>query len=245
MSVTDKFTTIAENCQKVYDKGFADGQAQSDSDSDKYRIALWNGIQNSGTRTDYQNAFRSWKNAHNYWTPIYDINPTNVSMMFYGFTSDLGLPEVCERAGIKMDWSKVVAFSQPFSYSAIPDVGVIDTTGAKNLGSILMYAPVKKAHFILKSDGSQGFNGAFTGADNLTDLTIEGAIGQSFPIPSPLTPESMISVITHLVNYAGTENEFVNKISFPDDCWEALESHSTAPDGGSWKDYVEKLGWNT
>jgi hypothetical protein len=216
-------------------------------DGDDYRIALWDGIQNYGARTDYSNAFRYWKNAHNYWKPIYNINHNSGSMVFYFFESDLGLPELCEIAGVNMDWSGVKTFAQTFSYANIPDVGVIDTRNANSLSSIFAQSMVQKAHLILKDDGSQYANtGAFSGATKLTDLTIEGAIGSGdFPIPSPLTPESMISVITHLVNYSGTDKEYAYKLSFNNACWEALEAHSKAHDGGKWKDYVSTvLCWN-
>ena len=241
-AIEEKGVTVGDGLIDTY----ADKIAEISAGGDEYRTALWNGIQDNGARPYYDNAFRNWKNAHNYWQPIYDINNASGSMVFYGFTSDLGLPELCESAGITMDWSGATSFGQTFSYANIPDVGVINMTGAKDTGSMLLYSSVKKAHIILKSDGSQGHTGgAFTGASKLTDLTIEGAIGKSLTIPSPLTPESMISVITHLVNYAGTENEMVYTISFTDKCWEALEAYSTAPNGGTWKNYVMSLGWNT
>lgn len=218
--------------------GYANGQNQ-------YRTAMWNGIQNNGARTDYTNGFRQWKNAHSYWLPIHAMNMTAGSMVFYGFSSDLGLPELCEKAGIPpIDWSKVQTFGQTFSYATIPDIGIIDMRNATGGGSPLIYANVKKAHLILKSDGSQGLGGTFTGVNGLTDLIFEGEIGSSsFSIPSPLTPESMISVITHLKNYSGTDKDGVYKVTFTDACWAALEAHSKAPDGNTWKEHVYSLGW--
>lgn len=214
---------------------------------DNLLTAMWNGIQNNGARTDYQQAFRNWKNMHDYWYPLYDIS--GGSYIFYAVSSNMGLPEMCERAGgIKINWRVVNTFNQCFSYADIPDVGVIDFTAERctSTSSCFMNSYVQKAHIILKTDGSQTHaGGCFTGASKLTDLTVEGAIGNSLPIPSPLTPESMISVITHLVNYKGTDKEGVNAITFTEECWEALEAHSIAPDGGSWKNYVTSLGWRS
>ena len=236
---------------EVYDKGFEDGQSQGGSD--EYQTALWDGLQQNGKRTDYQHAFRSWKNAQNFWKPVHDINAVNISSMFYDFHSTVGLPELCKQAGISFDTSKVTAFAQTFTYAQMPDVGVIDTTGAKATGSLFMNSYVKKAHLKLKPDGSQvHISGVFTGATRLNDLTIEGAIGNSLPISSPLSPQSMISVITHLVNYAGTDKEGVNTITFTEDCWTALEASEIKPhtDGltdnteMTWKEYVYSLGWD-
>lgn len=241
--MAEKLTTIADNMQGVYDKGFDDGQSQGGSD--ERFTALWNGLTNNGTRTDCSYMFRHWKNAHDYWYPPYPLQ--GGTMMFYSFTSNLGLPEMCERAGVPpIDWSNVSSFNQNFSYASMPDAGIVDMTSANTTGSCFMYSYVQKVHIILKADGSQSHTGGmFTGATRLTDLTVEGAIGTSLTIPSPLNPESMISVITHLVNYAGTEKESSYKISFTDACWDALEKHSAAPDGGTWKDYVVyTLGWN-
>lgn len=259
MSIATEITRLqnakADIKAAIQEKGVDVGDGLIDTYADKitaisvvgddYRTVLWNGIQDNGARKDYSQAFRHWKNAHNYWCPLHDINHNAGSAVFYGFTSDLGLPELCERAGITMDWSEASTFAQTFSYANIPDVGVIDTRGAKGLSSIFQAASIKKAHLIMKEDGSQSVGGsAFVYCNTLTDLTIDGAIGSSdVSIPSPLTPESMISVITHLVNYTGTTYEMAYTITFTDACWEALESHSTAPDGGSWKNYVMSLGW--
>lgn len=238
----DKVLRAKADLDAVYEAGKQSGGGGSD----ELRTAMWNGIQNNGTRTDYSNGFRFWQNAHNYWKPIYDMNMTNGSMVFYGFSSDLGLPELCEKAGIPpIDWSQVKSFGQTFSYATIPDVGIIDMRNSTGGGSHFSYSNVKKAHLILKSDGSQSLAGTFPGATHLADLTFEGLIGSaSFSIPSPLTPESMISVITHLKNYTGTENEGIYKITFTDACWVALEAHSKAPDGNTWKEYVYSLGWD-
>ena len=186
--------------EEAYNDSLDDIEESYNRGYDEYRTTLWNGIQNNGNRVDYQNAFRNWHNADKYWKPIHNIEPTNANMMFYnaGF-NNASLPELCEQAGITLSFAKVITFNQPFSYCSIGDVGIIDTRSTKNTSSLLMQAHAKKAHIILKEDGSQlHTGGCFTGANNLTDLTIEGAIGNSLPIPSPLTPESMISVITHL-----------------------------------------------
>lgn len=86
----------------------------------------------------------------------------------------------------------------------------------------------------------------FNGCNSLRNITFEGEIGRSIDFSySPLTVESMKSVITHLANYTGTDKEGTYTVTFNGACWEALEADSTAPDGSTWKLYVDSLGWLT
>jgi hypothetical protein len=70
-------------------------------------------------------------------------------------------------------------------------------------------------------------------------------IGRDFDCPhSPkLKPESMIMVINKLEDYSGTADASKYKITFHATAWANLEAHSTAPNGGTWKDYVTSKGW--
>ena len=88
--------------------------------------------------------------------------------------------------------------------------------------------------------------GTTTGCSNLTNIIIEdGVIAQSWTFTdTPLSPESMIGIITHLKDFNGTIEAFTRTIKFPEACWEALEAYSTSPDGGTWADYVDKFAWN-
>lgn len=218
---------------------------------DDYRTQFWNGFQENGARTNFADGFRGWKNMHNYWCPIHDINPIEGSMMFYNATSNLGLPEMCEKAGInQIDWSKVQTFNQVFSYAKIPDIGVIDTRGSRSMSSILASSYVQKAHLILKEDGSQGaHSGAFTNATKLTDLTIEGKIGDTVNLSTctNLSTDSMKSVIMALLDWRVEDDTMVDALTcgFSTNQWETLEASGKAPDGGTWEDYVISKGWLT
>lgn len=79
----------------------------------------------------------------------------------------------------------------------------------------------------------------------MENITFEGEIGRSINFSySPLSVESMKNVIEHLVNYTGTEKELSYTVTFTEACWTKLEADSTAPNGGTWKEYVASLGWN-
>ena len=55
----------------------------------------------------------------------------------------------------------------------------------------------------------------------------------------------MKSIISCLKDYSGTDSEDLYSVLFTDDCWNNLEADSTAPDGGTWRTYVDNLGWLT
>lgn len=236
MSIAEKLTTIAENMQGVYDKGFADGQSQGGGD--EYQTAMWNGIQQNGTRTDYQNAFRYWKKSHDYWKPLYDIKTGGISMMFYGFSSDIGLPELCKRAGITIDTSGSTTFGQVFSYATIPDVGTIDFTNENctSIGTPFIYSYVAKAHLIVKADGSQtGWTNVFTGAKYLTDLTIEGVIGDTASFRDcPLNKASIENVFEVLSGTKSGKTVTFKKSAVNDAFGIDVDDETTFPEGSEY-----------
>ena len=204
--------------------------------SDEYRTALWNGIQQKGGRKDYQHAFRGWSSAHDYWKPIYDINMTNCSFAFYSFTSNVGLPELCERAGISIDFSRCSTYNQTFSYCNCPDVGVIDMRGTNATGSCFQYSYVKKVHIILKADGSQTHtSGAFTGATYLTDLTLEGAIGKTISFRDcPLNKASIENVFDVLLSSATGQTVTFKKTAVNTAFGINVDDESTFPEGSEY-----------
>lgn len=102
---------------------------------------------------------------------------------------------------------------------------------------------------LLKVQRSLAYTNVFLGCSKLENITFEGEIGTSISFADCplLTPESMISVIDHLVNYAETDNDHAYTVTFTDACWNALEEYMGTQSGDtSMRDYVDiVLGWNT
>lgn len=74
---------------------------------------------------------------------------------------------------------------------------------------------------------------------------VPSEIGNSINFSAcPLSVASMKNIIAHLVNYSGTSGSGANTLTFNADCWTRLETDSFAPDGGTWSEYVQNLGWN-
>ena len=90
MSIAEKLTTIAENQQKVYDKGLADGKAQGGNGD-----ISWDVVQDNGNRTMYMYGFAYWSMRE--CNPKYKIVPTGTYFQ-NAFQGCLNLEEV--------DWTK-------------------------------------------------------------------------------------------------------------------------------------------
>lgn len=100
-----------------------------------------------------------------------------------------------------------------------------------------------------------GYNRTFYGCSSLTEIRFAGLIQNDIDFtPCPqLSVESLKSIIRHLVNTKGLEEEHWLTVSFTDDCWERLEASGkpyddelTADETLSWQDYVsDVLCWNT
>jgi hypothetical protein len=191
------------------------------SSGDSCYDTFWDTLQNKGGARNYYWAFNygNW-NDKNY-NPKYPIVGTALSS----------------------------SLQNTFYYSGITATKVdIDASNTTSVAGIFYYASslktVKKLNLGTKVTGARV---AFGGCDSLENITIEGTIQCDWDMSySPrLTPESMKSVISCLENYAGTSSEYTKTVSFTDECWAALEADSTAPDGGTWEEYVAALGWNT
>lgn len=247
MSIADKLTQIAENEQKVYEAG---KRAEWDNFWDRFQA----------NRENMKHAMNGVFNG-NYWGfdnfyPKYDIKPTGDTgqFLFYAWEredSEGSLKQRLDECGVVLDTSKATSLSQAFGYSKITEIPTIDCTGLVGDSGYVFancYQKVKNIEkLIVKEDTT--FNSWFANT-SLTEIRFEGTIGRSLNVSFGtygvvLTVESMKSIISCLKNYLGTDSEFDYKLSFADVSWTALEADSTAPNGGTWREYVHSLGWNT
>ena len=155
---------------------------------DNVKKTLWGYIQSKGNRTDYRHGFAGYGwNSYNFY-PRYDIVPKGVvDYMFYYFALQFAvkvdLVERLEECGVKLDFSKCTRFKNAFGYSNITHLGVIDTTGAKDLTRIFANAhkTVTIDELRLRPEGGQTFEDAFI-RDNtddslaLVDIKVTGTI---------------------------------------------------------------------
>lgn len=186
------------------------------------KAVLWDGIQNFGTRTSYPYAFYGTTWTDDIYDPQYDITATanNGANSLFAHNSNITNTKV--------------------------SISVSNTTNMmfyKCLNLVTIYKLIVTRDTLFP-------NNTFAECSALQNITIDGEIGSTISFKfSPLTVESMKNIIDHLVNYADTENAFVNTLTFMDSCWEALEADSAPRDDGydydgTWREYVTDLGWN-
>lgn len=239
MTTAEKLTTIAENTPKVYVTGRT-----------KATNEFWNAFTGNGTRTFYEYAFR--QTDFEYIRPRHKIVPKDCRSL-HMFNACTKLKQI-EKA--YFDLSNVTAgtaantsghyntFVDCLSIEEIEDIGLpaggyyYTFAQCINLRTLEMF----------RVNAECKFNNTFTNCSSLQNITVEGEIGQNglnFQW-SPLTTDSMKSVITHLKDLTGTSNANAFTIKFSGDSWAALDAEgNTAPHGGTWRSYVtEELKWN-
>lgn len=236
MSVAEKYTTLTEKIPQVYESG---KQAEYD--------AFWDNFQEKGNRKAYDYAFRSngWNNTN--FKPKYDIKPTTAVGLFY--TCDIAdMADILEKQGVTLDLSSCPSLSNLCLNSPkLTRMPKIDASSATTIASVFSWCQKLNTidEFVFSSKLTNA-NTAFGNCVSLVNFIASGEIACTISFQySPLSPASMKSVINALKNYSGTNNEGSNTVTFTSDCWTALEADSTAPDGGTWQNYVESLGWNT
>lgn len=216
---------------------------------------FWDTFQNYGKRTNYYFAFstevsNTWNDKN--FKPKYDMTPTNMNrfMRRNGVTN---LEEILEKQGVVLDTSKCttlqLAFGDSINLTVLPTIDISSATGSYGTDAIFSYA--QKLHTIRKLIVAEyiTFPNTFNACNSLKNIIIEGVIGRSLSFSySPLTVESMKSIISCLKDYAGTSNEYTYTITFKASAFETLEAEgATAEYNGvacTWAELIDNKKWN-
>ena len=231
-----KLANIAENEPKVYEAG-------KDAAMQRY----WDIRQDYGKLKDYRSMFGN--ETEETFSPRYDIRPADMERMFYcNQRMPLDLVAHLEKLGVVLDTSNCTNMNSAFGFTQFTRLGVIDfrKCGNKTQGTFSDSQGIRTIELIIVSDdGTQTFSGTYNYLRKLVEIRFQGAMGRSvsFQHSVVLSVASMKDIIAHLVNHAGTSNAGKYTLTLPAECWERLEADSTAPDGGTWQNYVKNLGW--
>ena len=252
-----------EGLGQGYDQGFAEGLVDGREEGIQTEYdRFWDAFQDYGDRSSYAFAFagRSTWNKLTF-RPKYDIVPgtgNTAEHMFREFSYAPGsgtvsvqerltdLTEHLQNLGVRLDTSKVSSFGYMFQSSMLARVPELNMSMATSATSMFGYFGGTTIDKLIPTE-TCSWGSSFQGATKLVNIAFEGVIGQDINFQwSPLSVDSMKSVIAHLKNYAGTADAGKKTVKFTDACWTALEADSVAPDGNTWRDYVETtLGWLT
>ena len=134
-----------------------------------------------------------------------------------------------------------------YSNTVITDTKVtIDARNTNHIGAIFNGATSLKTvrKLIVNENITSGGNNAFSSCESLENIVIEGTIAQSLTFAvSPLSVDSMKSIISCLKDFSGTNKEGTCTIKFTSECWSRLEESGAAPTGTTWEEHVRNLGW--
>lgn len=260
MTISEKLTAVAENQQRVYDAGYAKGQAEADTEA-AYNEGVqaeydrfWDAFQQSGNRTTYRYAF-----AGSAWTeetlkpkyPIKIVDTTANSRrgvgMFYSLANDnntqFDATEICKM----VDFSEAIHLNLLFCNAYAKNI-TVNASKATNLGQAFQCSDsgMNTNITLTVSDACTNFYNTFYYCSELTDLTFtEGSeIAASINLQwSPLSKSSIESVMAALSDTTtGTTASF--KQTAVDTAFETAEGLADGSTSDAWLELVAtKENW--
>ncbi len=212
MSIAEKLVTIAENEQKVYNKGYNEGYAEGDfngyqSGYENSQNDFWDKFQSGGKRTDYEYAFSGdgWT-AENF-KPKYNLIGRLPRLIYYAKNLEVDVRAVLKEQGITLDTSKsesLVCFSFNSAITALPTISFVGIDTNDVHAAKWCFGWDKSLHTIEKLIVKEGifYNETFYQTIALKNIEIEGIIDNNidFSYSSLLTHKSLMSIINHLKN---------------------------------------------
>lgn len=244
VNITEKgVTEILPDDNKVLSKVTVDVDVTGDNFYDEY--------QQNGERTNYDNAFigEGWNDAS--FNPQYDIICTS-SYFAFRTSRITNLKSILDKNNVILDTSNSKDMRNLFDGSKITHIGVVSTASIHPVWCHGLFLNCKdlisvEELYLSEHLDALGYHQMFQNCSNLVSIKISGVILWSISLSHSLNlnTESAKSALIALKNYAGTENEFVNSITFHSNVWDRLDAEGeTSPDGTTWKAYVDSKGWN-
>lgn len=260
MSVNEKMTAIADN---IRDKTGGTKALTLDQ-----MASGVNEVYEAGKKSEYDSFWDEYLNfsqasfifAGSSWSdkifkPNKDIvvDGKNANYMF-AQARITDLEELLEKQGVVLDLSNAERVDYIFYYcSSLTKVPVLNFSKATNNRFSSIFQSCSKLHTIRKlilpvdnASFTDLYRDAFAGCTSLVNIEVEGLIVRtiSFAV-SPLSAESLKSIITHLKDYSGTTSEYTYTITFNASAFETLEAGGvTSPNSNSWTEYIDDLKWN-
>lgn len=221
---------MSTGVNEVYTKGKADGDR-----------SLWDIITNNNTRTNYTYGFFRWEGAE-YLRPPYKIIVMGASPQMFAYSSKIKAIEknYFDLSGVTGASS---IFRNCFELEKIEDCGLpaLNNHDADYINCYELHTIER-----IRSTKVTTYLNSFNSCNKLVNVEFNGEIGQNISFPnSPLSIESLKSIISCLADYAGTADEFKYTLTLKSDRKTALENEgATSPNGNTWIQYAEDKGWN-
>ena len=215
MNIEDKITAIssnnskiAENQQKIYDKGLGDG---AKNEYDKF----WNGFQNFGNRTGYDKAFQYW--GAEYIEPKHKIVPTSAASYLFAYNENLKAiyKKDFDLSGVPYatTWNSGIygLCRECKSLEYFEDINIQPNL---HIGYMFYLCSKLKKIEMLRVDENTQFNGTFHFCNALEEIYFDGIIASrgnnnntfSFPHSTKLKKECVLRIFEdNLKDFSGTD----------------------------------------
>lgn len=219
MKILEKIVKIKNNQSKVFDAGKKDEHD-----------AFFEIYQRKGATDSYTYLYAGVMWTIDNFDMVHSIIATRSDYMFASSQIPIDLADYLEKKGLVIDTSRATNIINMFAYSMFSRIGEISTVSASNLNNICSSCSnlVIIDKVILKNDGSQIYNGAFTKCSKLEEIRFEGVIGRNFDIQqstklSKASIENIINVLHGTVTgYSVTFSKTAKEAAFTDEEWASL-----------------------
>lgn len=224
-----------------YDEGHTEGyEAGKQAGND----AFWDVITRDGKRTRYSYAFSEWGGEA--VRPPFKFTPTGeVNHLF------IRCPNLKIIEKQYFDLSNITGDLSAFcnACSNLEVIEDINFRGEKGNNYYQSFSYCSNLHTIerLPFEETITTDSAFARCEKLQNITIDGVIGRNISFSySPLTVESMLSVITHLKDYSETTNAGKYTLTLKDTCKTLMAEQGTIAElgGKTYDQYITDIGWN-
>jgi hypothetical protein len=242
MSIAEKLQTIAENEQRVYDAGYAKGQAEGGDTTAAYdegfeagkkaeNDAFWDAFQKNGEPMNYYGRFAGGGWTDENFKPKHDIKTTDAQVMFFSNSAITNLKQLLLDANVILDTSLAQTLNNAFSGTNITHIPYIDGRSVNAYGYGDVFSSSRKLKHI---DGfyvvpERKFSNTFSYCEALEHLIMEGTIGQNgldLHWSTKLSKASIESIINHLSTTTSgltvTLSKTAKEAAFTADEWAAL-----------------------
>lgn len=243
---------IAKGHNDGYSEGYNAGQSECEQSHETIKSEsfeegkqaeydrFWDAYQANGSRGQYQYAFCLFDDET--FKPKYDLvlkSGYTGTNMFYG-CAVTNLVESLEKQGVVLDTSKSGYIMSMFYNAATTRIPTIDCTHAADysVGNGMQYAfrnckaeTIDKVIVVEK----QKYLDTFRDCTNLKNIVFEGVIGEDISFAdSPLSKDSIISIINHLSETASGKTLSLKKTAVNTAFSINVDDESTYPEGSEY-----------
>lgn len=236
MTIEEQKKVINENLGKIYDAGYAKGQAEGgggayvegfEAGKVAEHDAFWSVLQNGGERVLYSNAFYSAAWTKEIFKPKFSMHPTDMAGCFFQFNNNgeqVDFVELAEEQGIEFDFSNATSFSQAFATGGISRLGTVDLAKATEnttrtnymfYGAYNQNQGLRRIERLICNPKNLFLSTVFQGCKFLEYVGFEGEIADSLDLQwSPkLSRESIESLVRCLSDGASGKTITLNGVA--------------------------------